>query len=168
MQADLMTAFFALATVQMLLYRIKPREALKRFWILGGLYLGLFLVVKGLHMLGGRLGQSPYELPLLLILLWLAARGAAARLPGFRGRSGGAPDFYLTTILWAGLGWFAHPVRDMVAGLLWSFCGAGLLPVLSAMKERLELADQPEWFAGLPAFLTAAGLLLLGFSGLVR
>ena len=205
--ADLIYTFSALAAVQVLLYRVKPNEALRRFWALGVLYLALFLITKGLHIIcsSGLMNHFPSLSPLplqgerdrvrgcelifLLVLIWLVyqaiARGTGSRhekvtvtkksdshffMKPVPPRTGTAkmPDFYLLTTLWVGLAWFSYPVRDFRAGFLWSFLGAGLLPILSAIKERLDLSDQPEWFAGLPAFLTAAGLFLLGFSALVR
>ena len=153
-----------LALAQVLLYRIDSRQALRAFGFLGIFYFFLFALVQELKIFCTLFSISFYDLPLLSITLLFVFGREIRRFPRFARAVNSAPQFYLLTSLFMSLIWFKFlPSADsFVRVFLWSFFAALLIPLLSGIKERLLLSNAPDAFRGLPLFLLAAGLLLLG------
>ena len=168
-----------LVSAQAVCYRISSKQALKTFWFLGLFYFFLFSFVQGLKVFCDLLSISFYKLPLLSIVLFLIFGRGVNGFPSFQKAFRETPDFYLFSSLWISLIWMGsfssacmpEPVSASISllhGFFWSFFTALLFPVLAGMKEKLALINPPDEFCGLPVFLIATGLLLLGLVFFIR
>lgn len=162
-----------LALAQAVFYRMSSKQALKTFWLLGFFYFFLFSFVQGLKIFCDLLSVSFYKLPLLSIVLFFVFGRGINGFPNFQKAFREAPDFYLFSSLWVSLVWMAFSSSvyspetvsarvSLLHGFFWSFFAAFLFPVLTGIKEKLDLTNSPGAFRGLPIFLIATGILLLG------
>ena len=171
-----------LATAQVWLYRMNSKSALRSVGVHTLFYFFLLAFVQGLQIFCSLFAVEFYMIPLLSITLFFVFGGRIATgggsafspkgFPVFQRASAWVPDFYLFTGLWVSLMWNAQAVptgpADFAKGYFWSFFAAGLLPIFSEMKERLALLNAPAGFQGLPLFMIAAGIFLLGLLSFVR
>ena len=163
-----------LASAQVIFYRVNPKQAVKTFWLLAFFYFFLFSFTEGLRIFCNRFLISFYELPLLVLVLFLVFGRGVRGFPRFQIAFREAPDFYLFSGLWVSLIWLgefppagqvqaqANITHALLNGFFQSFFAASLFPILAGIKERMVLLNPPEEFRGLPLFLMATGIVLLG------
>lgn len=167
-----LSGFVGLVLAQIIFYNIRLKQSIKLCWVLGGIYLVLFLITRGL--LGFLPPSLAQGMPLLVFALLFVFDGFLKRGPTggtvvYDDRPMGGTDFYLYSGIWVGVIQLSSPAEvGWINGTLVSLLAAFLLPLLAAINERLELLDIPEKFAGLPAFLISGGILLLGLFGLLH
>ena len=154
----------ALASAQVLLYRIDSRQALKTVGFLWLLYLFLFLSAQGVRLFCTFFSLSFYEIPLLSLILFFAFGDGLKRFPRFRKAFLHVPNFYFLSSLWICLAWLGlFSAQDLWSGFSWSFFAALMLPTLTGIKEQLALLNPLRAFTGLPLFLMTVGFVFLGF-----
>ncbi|OGW85084.1 MAG: hypothetical protein A3C35_04515 [Omnitrophica bacterium RIFCSPHIGHO2_02_FULL_46_11] len=168
---DHLPYLIGLASAQAFLYRASSRQSLKVFYFLTMFYFALFPFVRGLRIFCAHFSISFYELPLLLLTLFVVFGKRTKYLPYFSKAFVEAPDFYLFSSIWISLiwsGWFLPQNPSLWKGLFWSFFTACMFPILTGLKERLALFDPPKGFSGLPLFLITAGFLILSFQFFIQ
>ena len=157
-------SFAGLTLAQIIFYKIRFTQAVKWCWVLAGIYLFIFLILRIGFAMPVPASFVP-AFPLLLFALLFA-------LNGFLQRSGNVKtenDFYLYSGIWAGVIQISFLGNGTILnGFLESLLAAFFLPLFAAINERLELLDIPEKLAGLPVLLIAGGLLLLGLFGFLQ
>jgi len=170
---EMFSSLVALGTLQAWLYRIDSKTALRATGFHALLYFSLLMFVQGLKIFCALFEIQFYEIPLLALILFLVfAPRPLDNFLVFGPTSGWTPNFYLLTGFAIGFLWQTREVGGdplrFAEGYGWSFFAAALLPIFSAIKERLALLDTPAPFRGLPVFVTATGIFLLGLLSFIH
>ncbi len=161
-----------LVSAQVIFYQTSSKQALKTFWLLGLFYFFLFSFVQGLLIFCNLLFIPFYEIPLLSLALFFVFGRGVNGFPSFQKAFREVPNFYLFSSLWISLIWIGfsrghnlqseQAITSLLHGFVWSFVAAFMFPVLIGIKDKLALMNPPNVFRGLPVFLIATGILLLG------
>ena len=171
-EADL-SSLVALATAQVWLYRVDSKEAIRSIGFHTLFYFFLAVMVEGLGVFCSLFEVNFYEVPLFCLAMFFTFGRPVRGFPAFVRTAPATPHFYLFTSLWFGLMWMtdgpaaASPLH-FAHGYYRCLFAAALLPVFSALRERLSLLEAPPPFRGLPIFMVASGIFLLGLLSFVH
>ena len=168
-----LSSLVALATAQVWLYQIDSKEAIRSVGFETVFYFFLAVIVEGLGVFCSLFEIRFYEVPLFCLAMFFIFGRPVQGFPAFVRPSPAVPHFYLFTGLWFGLMWMAVGPRaegplHFAHGYYRCLLAAALLPVFSALRERLSLLEAPLPFRGLPIFMVASGIFLMGLLSFVR
>lgn len=173
MTETILSSLVALATAQAWLYRVDSKEAIRSIGFHTLFYFFLSVAVEGLSVFCSLFAIQFYELPLFCLAMFFIFGRPVQGFPAFANSVPAVPHFYLFTSLWFGLMWMANGPETanplhFAHGYYACLLAAVFLPVFSALRERLTLLETPPPFRGLPIFMIASGIFLIGLLSFVR